>query len=62
MKTYRVTESHCGDAPERYGEYEFKNDAQAKRWLELEKKKKHNGYSKLFMERIDVREKTTHIA
>lgn len=61
MKTYRVTESHCEDAPERYGEYEFESDKQARLWLETEQKKKSNGYSKLFMDRIDVKEKTTRI-
>ena len=62
MKTYRVTESHCGDAPERYGEYEFKSDKEARVWFEKEKKKQSNGYSTLFMVRIDVKEKTTYIS
>jgi hypothetical protein len=62
MPKYRVTESHCGDAPERYGTYDLKNDKVAKEWLEKEKKKPSNGYSRLFMERIDVEEKTTHIS
>lgn len=61
MKTYRVWESHCGDPSERYGEYEFKSDAEAREWLEKEKRKKSNGYSFLWMERIDVKEKTTRI-
>jgi hypothetical protein len=62
MKKYRVTESHCCDAPEPYGTYTFKNDTEAREWLEKEKKKPSNGYSQLFMERIDVEEKTTSIS
>jgi hypothetical protein len=59
---YRVTESHCGDAPEPYGTYEFKSDEKAREWLTKEKKKPSDGFSRLFMERVDVEEKTTQIA
>lgn len=55
-------ESHCNDPSERYGEYKFNSDEEAKEWLEKEKKKPSNGYSKLWMYRIDIKEEKTHIA
>jgi endonuclease YncB( thermonuclease family) len=55
-------ESHCGDAPESYGTYDWPCDKKAKEELEKICKMKSNSYSTFTMERIDVDEKTTYIS
>ena len=58
---YRIMESHCGDAPERYGVFDWSCDKQAKEELEKIRMIKSNGMSTFTMDRIDVEEKTTRI-
>jgi len=59
---YRIMESHCGDAPERYGVFDWPCDKKAKEELEKIRKMKSNGMSTFTMEKIVVEEKTTFIA
>ena len=58
---YRIRSSHCGDAPEVYGVFVFASDDEARQEFERIKNLPSNGYDKMWMERIDVEEKTTSI-
>jgi len=61
MPKYRIIESHCGDPSEIYSTFTAENDEAAITTLKKEKAKPTNGYSYLWLERIDQEEKTTNI-
>jgi hypothetical protein len=53
--------SHCGDPSEFYKYIYAESDKKAKEELERLRKLPSNGYSQLWMERIDQEEKVTYI-
>lgn len=58
---YKIWYSHCGDAPEVYSTFYANSDAEAQKKLKKCKQDPSNGYGELWMDRIDVEEKTTRI-
>lgn len=57
---YRIYYSHCGDAPTS-DIREFKSDDEAIKKLDELRNNPHYGFDKLWMERIDIEEKTTRL-
>jgi hypothetical protein len=57
---YRIYYSHCGDAPTSEI-FESENDQTAIQELERRRNDPSNGMDKLWMQRIDVEERVTHI-
>jgi len=61
-KRYKLSASHCGDAPEYHSSFFCDNDEEAKIKLISIRAEPSNGMDFITMDRIDVEETSTNIA